>query len=284
MQIDMTTVQQRQQYRDDGVTVVRGAFDDVWVERIREVTARSMAEQTGLTREYETNAGGRFHAATFLWLHDADVAAFVRESPAARIAAELMGSETVSFFFDHLLVKEPGTENPTPWHQDLPYWPVAGSQICSLWFALDPVDESSGGVRYVAGSHRTQQWYRAQSFGGTDKYTDPDLPPPPDPDADGANCTIVSFDLEPGDVVVHHVMTLHGAPGNGRSDRRRRGLATRWCGDDAVFDPRARTMELPFDPDVQPGDPMRSNRFPVILDRRQQGHAAASAGAATSLP
>ena len=284
MQIDLTTDQQRQQYRDDGVTVVRGAFDDVWVERIRHVTERSMAEQTDLTREYDTNAGGRFHAATFLWLHDADVAAFVRESPAAGIAGELMDSETVSFFFDHLLVKEPGTENPTPWHQDLPYWPVAGSQICSLWFALDPVDESSGGVRYVAGSHRTQQWYRAQSFGGTDKYTDPDLPPPPDPDADGASYRIVSFDLQPGDVVVHHVMTLHGATGNRRSDRRRRGLATRWCGDDAVFDPRPRTMELPFDADVRPGDAMRSNRFPVILDRRQQGQATAIAGAASSLP
>lgn len=95
MQIDLTTDQQRQEYRDDGVTVVRGAFDDVWVERIRRVTERSMAAQSDLTREYDTNAGGRFHAATFLWLHDADVAAFVRESPAARIAAELMGSEMI---------------------------------------------------------------------------------------------------------------------------------------------------------------------------------------------
>ena len=50
--------------------------------------------------------------------------------------------------------------------------------------------------------------------------------------------SIMGVDSEPGDVVVHHVMTLHGAPGNAHSDRRRRGLATRWCGDDAVYDPR----------------------------------------------
>jgi ectoine hydroxylase-related dioxygenase (phytanoyl-CoA dioxygenase family) len=266
MENDLTTETQRQQYHEDGVTVVRGAFDDVWVDRMRVVSERSMAVGTGLSREYDTNEGGRFHASTFMWLHDSDVAAFVFESPAARIAAELMDSNTVSFFFDHLFVKEPGTDSPTPWHQDLPYWPVAGSQICSLWFALDIVDESNGGVRYVAGSHRSQQWYQAQSFGGSNKYTDPDLPPPPDPDADPSNHRIVRFDLEPGDVVVHHVMTLHGAPGNQRTDRRRRGLATRWCGDDAVFDPRPRTMELPFEHHLRSGDPMRGDHFPVVFD------------------
>ena len=178
----VTTAEQRQQYADDGVTVVRGAFDPIWVERLRAVADRSMGERTPLTREYDSNAGGRFHAATFRWLGDPDLDAFVRESPAGRIAGELMGATTVSFFFDHLLVKEPGTDNPTPWHQDLPYWPVLGDQICSLWFALDTVDDDNGAVRYVAGSHRETTWYRAQSFGGGDKYSDESMPPAPDPD------------------------------------------------------------------------------------------------------
>lgn len=259
----ITTDEQRRQYLDDGVTVVSGAFDDVWVERLRRVADRSMDERTPLTREYDTNPGGRFHAATFRWLDDPDLDDFVRTSPAARIAGELMGATTVSFFFDHLLVKEPGTQNPTPWHQDLPYWPVLGDQICSLWFALDDVDDGNGAVRYVAGSHRTEPWYRAQSFGGSDQYSDESMPPAPDPDADPGR-RVVSFELHPGDVVAHHVMTLHGAPGNAHSDRRRRGLATRWCGDDAVYDPRPKTMALPFDPGLDTGTPMRSDHFPVV--------------------
>ena len=101
----ITTDEQRRQYLDDGVTVVRGAFDDVWVERLRHVADRSMDERTPLTREYDTNPGGRFHAATFRWLDDPDLDDFVRTSPAARIAGELMGATTVSFFFDHLLTK-----------------------------------------------------------------------------------------------------------------------------------------------------------------------------------
>ena len=263
----LTTDQQRQQYADDGVTVVRGAFDGAWVDRMRAVADRSMSELTPLTREYDTNPGGRFHAATFRWLDDPDLDAFVRESPAGRIAGELMAASTVSFFFDHLLVKEPGTENPTPWHQDLPYWPVRGDQICSLWFALDHVDDDNGAVRYVAGSHRDTQWYRAQSFGGSDKYSDESMPPAPDPDREPDRHRVLSFELEPGDVVVHHVMTLHGAPGNAHSARRRRGLATRWCGDDATFDPRPKTMALPFEPTIAPGDPMRAPQFPIVWTR-----------------
>ncbi len=253
-------------FRRDGVVKLSGRFDRSWIERLRATTDRSMSEAGTLVREYDTNDGGRFHANMFLWDTDPDLRAFVFESPAAEIAAGLLGASTVSFFFDHLLVKEPGTVNPTPWHQDLPYWPVRGDQMCSLWFAMDPVDESSGAVRYVAGSHRWTTWYRAQSFGGSDKYSDASMPAVPDVEHD-PDLRIVSFELEPGDVVAHHVMTMHGAQGNTTTARRRRGLATRWAGDDMVYDPRPKTMLLPWPSDVEPGAPLRSERFPVVFTR-----------------
>ncbi len=258
------TADEVERFQADGVVKLAGLFGHEWIERMRTMTDRSMAHRGDQVREYDTNQGGRFHANMFQWDVDRDLRAFVFESPAAHVAAVLMGSERVSFFFDHLLVKEPGTVNPTPWHQDLPYWPVAGEQICSLWFAMDRVDESSGAVRYVAGSHRWSTWYRAQSFDGSDKYSDQSMPAVPDLDNDPGQ-RIVSFDLEPGDVVAHHVMTMHGAKGNTTTSRRRRGLATRWCGDDAVYDPRPLTMRLPFDSDIPAGAPMRSGRFPLIL-------------------
>ena len=250
-------------YRADGVVKLSGLFDPLWIDRLRGMVERSMSGHGDQVREYDTNEGGRFHANVLQWETDPDLRAFVLESPAAAVAARLMGASTVSFFFDHLLVKEPGTENATPWHQDLPYWPVMGDHVCSLWFAMDPVDEASGAVRYVAGSHRWSTWYRAQSFGGSDKYSDTSMHEPPDPDTD-PDCRVVTFDLQPGDVVVHHVMTMHGARGNTTTNRRRRGLATRWAGDDVVYDPRPKTMQLPFAADVLPGQPLRSERFPVV--------------------
>jgi ectoine hydroxylase-related dioxygenase (phytanoyl-CoA dioxygenase family) len=252
-------------FQRDGAVCLRGLFDRSWVDRLIAATERSMTGTSSNLREYDTGDSGRFHANMFMWLDDPDVRAFVFDSPAGAIAAALMGADTVSFFFDHLLVKEPGTSNDTPWHQDLPYWPVVGTQICSLWFAMDHVDIANGGVRYVAGSHRWTDEYQARSFDGSTKYSDPKMQPAPDPDT--MDVDILTWDLEPGDVVAHHVRTLHGAPGNRVSDRRRRGLSTRWCGDDARFDPRPLTMPLPVEPGIAAGAPMACDLFPVVYRR-----------------
>ena len=70
----------------------------------------------------------------------------------ARLAGQLMGSNTVRFFHEHVLVKEPGATEPTPWHHDDPYYGIDGVQNVSMWIALDPVPASSG-LRFIAGSH-----------------------------------------------------------------------------------------------------------------------------------
>ena len=56
---------------------------------------------------------------------------YVYNSPAAEIADTLMESEKVNFFYDQLLVKEPGTVEKTPWHQDQQYWAVSSRQVAS---------------------------------------------------------------------------------------------------------------------------------------------------------
>ena len=73
----------------------------------------------------------------------------IRESDAAAVAADLMSSQTVQLFHDHVLVKEPGTAKPTPWHQDALFcwWAADGQFLVSV----DPVDDAT--LRCVAGSH-----------------------------------------------------------------------------------------------------------------------------------
>ena len=55
---------------------------------------------------------------------------FVLFSPAAGIAKILMGSDKVNFFHEHVLVKSPGTDEPTPWHHDHPYYCIDGMDTC----------------------------------------------------------------------------------------------------------------------------------------------------------
>ena len=62
----------------------------------------------------------------------------VRLPVLSQLAAELMGSQQVRFFHDHMLVKEPGTSQRTPWHQDIPYYNVEGRQNVSMWIPVDP--------------------------------------------------------------------------------------------------------------------------------------------------
>ncbi len=106
-----------------------------------------------------------------------------------------MGSTTVRFFHEHALVKEPGTNERTPWHHDQPYYCVDGDQNVSMWIALDPVPASSG-VRFIAGSHRWNRWFVPRKFVDHTPYAEgvgryelvPDLDAELDADITGTPC------------------------------------------------------------------------------------------------
>ena len=49
------------------------------------------------------------------------------ESHVPLLARTLLRSQTLTFYFDNLFVKEPGA-GPTPWHQDASYQRANGQQ------------------------------------------------------------------------------------------------------------------------------------------------------------
>ena len=261
------TDREKEIYRKDGVVKITEAFDPKWVDFLRNATDENMSNPGEMAEEYANDQNStRFFGDQFIWTRNADFKKFIFESEAAEIAAELMGSNRINMFFDHLLVKEPSSVEPTPWHQDGPYWKIKGDQICSIWFAMDDVTEASGGVRYVKGSHNTGIRYRPQSFSGDGhaEYGEAGLAEMPDIDATVSDKDIICYDLKPGDCLIHHANTVHGAKGNESSLNRRRGYATRWTGDDVVWDPRKGTTDVLRDPGLEPGSPLDSTLFPVI--------------------
>ena len=254
-------------YRRDGVVKLSGVFDPKWVDYMREATEECMNNPGKMAEEYaDTEKSTRFFGDQFLWTYNTTFKKFIMESEAASIAACLMDANKLNIFFAHLLVKEPGSVEHTPWHQDGPYWKVKGTQVCSIWFAMDDVTEETGGVRYVKGSHATGIRYQPQSFSGNgeDTYDEGGLEILPDIDATVSADQIICYDLKPGDCLVHNFNTIHGARGNTGSKTRRRGYATRWTGEDVVWDPRPGTADIISDPGLVPGDPMDSELFPVI--------------------
>src|SRR5215813_12871466 len=126
-------------FREDGAVLLPGAFGG-WVDILRAGIERNIASPSGDLRTYTGAAGaGRFFGDYCNWDRIPEYRRFVFESPAAAIAARLMDSRTVRLFHEHVLVKEPNSDVPTPWHHDQPYYNVDGLQTCSLWIPLDRV-------------------------------------------------------------------------------------------------------------------------------------------------
>jgi ectoine hydroxylase-related dioxygenase (phytanoyl-CoA dioxygenase family) len=251
-------------FRRDGAVVVRGAFTD-WVEPLRAGIERNMADPGPDARHYTTDDGpGLFFGDYCNWQRIPEYRDFILHSPAGKIAARLMGSKTARIFHEHVLVKEPGAGQATPWHHDQPYYCVDGSQTCSLWLALDPVPRDTC-VEYVAGSHTWGRWFRPERFNGQKINEMDGWEAVPDIDGHRDDYQILGWDLEPGDAIAFHFMTLHGAPPNRSASRRRRAFATRWIGDDARFADRQGPISPPFrDVTLTHGAVMDAPEFPII--------------------
>lgn len=277
-----------QAFAADGAVVLRGAFaQGGWVEALRAAAEDNMANPGPLCDEHAQAQGapGRFHDDQFLWLRHDTFRQFVTASGAAAVAARAMGSTTAHIFYDQLLAKEPGTITPTPWHNDTSYWHLSGKQICSIWVALDEVDAEAG-VAYVAGSHTWGLRHRVTNFSGdahSDRnvYEGVDGADPfdqlPDIDAGVADGSLrlLSWDMAPGDALLFDSAAVHGAPGpRAGLTRRRRGYATRWCGDDVRFDSRPGTMDqgwraAGYDCGLSHGEPIASGLHPDVLAMRR---------------
>ncbi len=264
MPLDPRTVEE---FRADGAAVLRGAIPPDWIEALRRGVARNMDAPGPYARHYTAaGAPGRFFGDYCNWRRIADYRDFLFDSPAPLLAGELMGSSKVNLFHEHVLVKEPGTLDRTPWHHDQPYYCVDGRDTCSFWIPLDPVARAAC-VEFVAGSHRWGRWFAPAKFrpGETFARDDEGFEPVPDIDAERDGLRLLSWDLEPGDCVAFHFLTVHGAPGNLSETTRRRAFAARYTGDDARFVRRAGEMSPPF-PEVtlEPGAPMDCETFPVV--------------------
>lgn len=258
------TEEEVQTFWEDGVVVLRQMFDPEWVEHLRQWADEDIAAP-GKLHQLLTKEGkpGSFFFDTFMWTYHDGFRQFVHQSPAAQIAGTILRSKKVNIFFDQLLIKEPGTEEPTPWHHDMPYWPVRGNDICTVWLALDSVTKESGAVEYVKGSHKWGQAFKPPAFAGDERYKI-DLPKVPDIEGQRNRYEFRQFELEPGDCTVHHGLLVHAAPGNSLMDRRRRAVVSRWAGDDAVYNPLPNIQQMMWDPDIPAGGPLDSDLWPVV--------------------
>ena len=252
----------------DGAVCVRGAFTPEHVALAEAAIDANLADLSPLAKRASGADDGAFVEDFCSWQRLPAMERFIRESGAARIAGELMGARTVRLYHDHVLVKEPGTRQRTPWHQDQPYYNVDGRLNVSMWCPVDPVAREST-LQLVKGSH-LGPWFMPRSFldGQAKWFPDGALQELPDIDGRPGDFDVLGWELEPGDAVFFHMLTLHAAAGVS-AERRRRVLSVRFLGDDMVHVVRPWVTSPPFPglvDELPDGAPLVHPLFPVLWE------------------
>lgn len=125
--------------------------------------------------------------------------------------------------------KPPKIGKPTPPHQDGYYFMLNPPKAVTMWVALEDVDEENGCVRYIKGSHLTgmRPHGKTQTLGFSQGITDY---------GDEDYSAEIAFPANPGDLLIHHALTIHRADGNKSDTRTRKALGLIYFGESAKED------------------------------------------------
>jgi ectoine hydroxylase-related dioxygenase (phytanoyl-CoA dioxygenase family) len=262
----------RQAYARDGVVLIPAALDAQALADARAAYDWSLANPGPMASRIPGATDATFYQDLYNpGCRDA-YTPMLQASPLPALIADIWGTPDVWFMYEQVFLKEGGEARRTPWHQDSSYLTIAGDDLAVAWITFDPVAKSES-LEFVRGSHKGVL-YNGSSFAlGDDTaplHKDGDLPRLPDIEADGTKWDIVSWAVEPGDVVLFHPATLHGG-GPTHPGQRRRTLTLRFFGDDSRYDQRPGGRAGPrvegIHQRMNHGDPFRDPSFLQLAPR-----------------
>ncbi len=206
---DDLTPKQIRDFDSNGVIKVPAAISPAWVDRLLTVVDKQLQHPSQWANDGNQGAReNRMFTDRYQWKVNSEIEAYIRLTSVAKLAAQAMQSLTARFYFDHMIVKEPNTASPTPWHQDIPYWPFWGKKICSTWVSLTQTTVAESAMEFVAGSHKNGNYYKPEAFidgednpnakwqkGGTGAAI-------PKIETSREEFNIVGWDVEPGDAIM----------------------------------------------------------------------------------
>jgi hypothetical protein len=220
----------------DGVVMLKGALTPDAFAKVEAAVEWSLAHPSPTAVRFYPG-----ETATFFEDRGRSHAGLVREIGLDTMLTALWGVDRMWYLGEQLFLKEGGAARRTPWHQDTSYLRMVGSQLVACWISLDPLPKEHC-LEFVRGSHRGEL-FNGSAFAAHDDtaplYKRSRLPRLPDIQAERDAFDIASWDVEPGDVIVFHLGTLHGGAGTSPG-LRRRTVSLRFLGPDVVFDGRPR--------------------------------------------
>jgi len=151
------------------------------------------------------------------------LAARMARLPAVLDAVESILGSDILIYAAEFFIKEPRTRQIVSMHQDLTYWGLGAIDgLVTAWIALSPSTRASGCMDFVAHSHKNPILPHEDTFDADNLLSRGQEVKVAVADEDR-----VAIELAPGEMSLHHGLTIHGS-GPNVSDDRRIGLVIRY--------------------------------------------------------
>lgn len=224
----------KEQFDQDGYLYFPGFLDKIETNQIKSRLDKIVEEglqdiPTGHIKFENTENKQGVKMIQDLHLYDPLFKNILFESKFSALAAELLGEKvvgkTVEFFN-----KPAKIGKATPPHQDGYYFMLTPMSAVTFWISLEEVNKDNGWVSYVKGSHLNG--VRTHGKSGTIGFSQEivDFGTPSDLENEAFIAT------NPGDVLVHHALTIHRAAPNTSINRSRKALGLIYFGESAKED------------------------------------------------
>lgn len=202
--------------------------------------------------------GRAFTQVTNLWERSDVVRDFVCNPDLAKIAAQIMGVNSVRLYHDQALFKEAGG-GPTPWHVDQVYWPMNTSNTCTFWIPLQDTSLEMGSLGFAAGTHKRMDGRELLISDESESFYSDWVK------KEGFKLSQDAFEL--GDLSVHNGWTVHFAGPNLSPDPREVMTIIYMDADSRLLTNPTKTQLVDRDafiPGVEPGGLANTHLNPVL--------------------
>ena len=186
--------------------------------------------------EYDVNTElGKFDNG---WWLNKEIRDLVLSKNIAKMAAKLMGVNSVRIWHDQILSKPPianlnnDSKANIGWHQDRGYWTCCSKKnMVTVWIALQDTNMNNGAMRFVKESNKWGLVSEGGDFFASDleKLKSKLI-------KDGKKWLEISNDLKAGEVSFHDAFTFHGS-GPNFSKKPRMSIAIHLMPGDNAYDP-----------------------------------------------
>ena len=226
---------EREIFFETGYLLKERFVSDAWLARLWEVTECMIDESRKVSSSDDKFDVEKDHTAEAPKLrrltqpvdHDPLYWEFASNSMITDLAEDLLGPN-IKFHHSKLNFKWFGGGEEVKWHQDIQFWPHTNFSVLTIGVYLDDVDDVTGPMGVVPGSHKGEifdqynsddQWVGCLSDGDLKKVALEDA---------------VYLQGPAGSVTVHHCRTLHGSMTNNHPTKARPLLLNAFSSADAL--------------------------------------------------